>query len=771
MAGSREVKITIVGDASSVSKAFHDASTASDGLDKSIGTVVKTAAGFVLGNAVQKAPGFLLDAAKAAAADEQSMNRLKQAVTNADGSYDTYGKTVDDAIKRGQDLAFSDDETRNALTTLISETGSTEEGMKRLAAAQDLARGANIPLEQAAKLLGKTSDENTTSLSKLGIKLGENATAQDVLNAVDERYKGQAGTYAESAAGQLAIMQDKAGELQESLGYILLPILAAVTVAMTAIVDAIATHVVPALQSFADTVQPIVGFVGDNLTPIIAGLTAGLLVLAASALPAVIAAATTFVTTTAPELIAQGIAIALAYAPLTLAILAIGATVALVAAAWQGDWGGIQEKTQAVIDFLSPYISTFMGGIQTVFETVWPIVSGIVTTYIGAVRLEIETAITAIQLVWGIAWPAIQLVVEGVMLAISTAVTIGMGIVQVIQTGVQLISDAFTLVFSPIATVVSDTFTTISGLVTSLWGPAVSAITGGVDTAKGYFDTLFVPIQGVVNDVFNTIVGIVDDLWNGASGGVAKIKSGLDTATGYFSGVYDTFVGFGTDIMQGLIDGLTSLWDTFTGWIDKITSKLKIDVPGFSPPYEAGQEQGAAFMQGLIDGIAGLYGTLSGGIDIIGDLLGSTLPPGWVDILNPGATAPDLGSTLPPGWVPILGGGGSTPPATNPWDNLTSNPVQPPAGSTPGAPLPAPWEAGPTAYANQHDNPYGNTAAFNLIGAQQSGALLGQGAGYNPAFGGPVNAYTPGGGHAELAAAIKQAIKDGMREAMSGAMG
>lgn len=567
----KQITIKIVGDASSVSAAMREASGASDTLDKSLGTVVKTAAGFALGTAVTKAPGFLLDAAKAAAADEQSMNQLKQAVTNADGSYDKYGKTIDDAISKGQKLAFSDDETRSALTTLISETGSTEEAMKRLTTAQDLARGTGMSLDNAARLLGKTTDENTSTLARYGITVEKGATAQDLLNAVDEKYKGQAGTYADSAAGQMAIMQDKAGELQESLGYILLPILAAVTVAMTAIVDAIATHVVPALQSFADSVQPIVGFVGDNLVPIIAGLTAGLLTLAATALPAVIAAATTFVTTTAPELIAQGIALALAYAPLTLAIIAIGVVVAALALAWQSDFGGIQEKTQAVIDFLSPYISAFMTGIQTVFETVWPIVSQIVTTYIGAVRLEIETALTVIQTIWGVVFPAIQAVVETVFPIIA----------GVVQTYIEAARLAIELGMAAIQLIWGPAWDAIKAVATAIWDTATgiaAVVATGIAAVSAAIDAVMGPLRTAWETSWGGIKGVATDIWDETSGirhvvssGIGGVKSAIDTVMNGAGGVLEIWrTAWGTvqSVVETVAGVVKSIWNGIAGGVN-----------------------------------------------------------------------------------------------------------------------------------------------------------------------------------------------------------
>src|SRR5215471_860132 len=208
-------------------------------LQSTLADVAKTAAGFTLGSAIQEAPKKLLEFAQAAAEDEQSTLRVQQALKNAGASTAEYTTRLDEVIKKGQELAFSDDETRDAVSKLVTQTGSAEEAYQRLAVAQDLARGANIPLETASKLLGKTTDENTQILKRLGVSLHDVTSASEVFQAVESKFGGQAATYADSAAGKYAKLKDSLAEIGESVGYLVLPVLSAISGTAVQVVEKI----------------------------------------------------------------------------------------------------------------------------------------------------------------------------------------------------------------------------------------------------------------------------------------------------------------------------------------------------------------------------------------------------------------------------------------------------------------------------------------------------------------------------------------------------
>lgn len=230
-------------------------------LGGALGDVVKLGAGFATGGLIASAPGALLDMAKSAAADEQATARLAQTLRNLPGDFDQMTGAVNDAIASGQKLAFSDDDIRDSFQFLATATGDSNEALKRQKVALDLARGANIPLAQASKLVGKVNEENVETFKKLGITIGEGASEAEALAAIQGKFAGQAEAYANSTAGQFEQAQLAVAEISESIGSALLPVLAAV--------GRVLADNLPAIQAF---VGGLATAVSDLLGPALAQL-------------------------------------------------------------------------------------------------------------------------------------------------------------------------------------------------------------------------------------------------------------------------------------------------------------------------------------------------------------------------------------------------------------------------------------------------------------------------------------------------------------------
>lgn len=223
-------------------------------LNDALGGMAKIAGGFVLGQGITSAPAAFMDMARAAAEDEASTKRVETAIHALSGNYTEHIGKVNEAIAAGQKKAFTDDETRDAVTKLALATGDTDEAMKRLAVAQDLARGANIPLADASRVLGKVTDENLQVFKRMGITLPNVASEADVLAAVQAKFAGQADQYANSTAGQFARAEDAISEAKEAIGYKLIPVMATAAEGALKLTDAFDAHVMPAIDKVAGVV-------------------------------------------------------------------------------------------------------------------------------------------------------------------------------------------------------------------------------------------------------------------------------------------------------------------------------------------------------------------------------------------------------------------------------------------------------------------------------------------------------------------------------------
>lgn len=613
----RSVTIKILGDASKARGAFDQAGQGAQTFEGKIdGASGKMAAfggalgGVVAGGALQSLGGFLKDAAQGAADDAASTAQLEQAVKNAGGAFEPYAGQIDDLISKGQDLAFSDDATRAALTALISETGSAEEGMARLSAAQDLARGTGMDLETAAKLLGKVSDENTAVLKRYGIAVEEGADAQDVMNEVDKRFGGQAATFAETDAAKFAIMTDKVGELQEQLGAYLIPIMGLLVGIIAGVIDGI-SQIVSAMQPWIDIISALVS---EYIGPLTAGLIGIGTAITAAFIPALIGWAASMIPVVAQH-IALAAAAAVAYAPIIAAILIVGAVVAGLYLAWESNFLGIQDITKQVIAFISPYVQTAIEGLKVVVETiltglkviwdgiwrgmqfvieeVFPIIQTVVGTYIGLVRDAITPVIDFIRAHWDEVWAAIRLTVETVW-----------GIIEpVVRTGIGLVRDAITPVVDGIRAHWDEVWGAIQTTVETVWG----VIKGTVETQVNAVQTVITPVVDAIRTHWDTVWGAiqttVDTIWNGAAGivmtvdlAINKVRGYIEEVTGRITGTWDTFWGGLSSTVSGVVgeikgfvnDIIAAINGLITGWnnmqfdFEGVDVPLGPDIPGFS---------------------------------------------------------------------------------------------------------------------------------------------------------------------------------------------
>lgn len=244
---------------------------AASGFGSALANIGQIASGVVLGAGLTQLPGKMLEFAQAAADDEQAAVRVSTVLQTLPGDFNENTAAVNAAIDAGQRKAFSDNEVRDSFVKLAVATGDSEEALSRQQLAMDLARGANIPLADASKLLGKVTDDNLQVFKKLGITLPDVANEADVLAAVQAKFAGQADAYANSTAGQFEQAKIAFGEVQESIGYALLP-------ALTAVGRVLADNL-PKIQafvsSFSEGIGHQLGDVMDGFSEILADVFQG----------------------------------------------------------------------------------------------------------------------------------------------------------------------------------------------------------------------------------------------------------------------------------------------------------------------------------------------------------------------------------------------------------------------------------------------------------------------------------------------------------------
>jgi phage-related protein len=562
-----------------------DAGTKATGLGSKLGSVASIAGGFIVAQGITQVGGYLMDAAKAAAADEQATMRLQQTLHNLGGDYDSNLAKVNAAITSGQELAFTDDEVRDSFQTLAVATGDTDEALSRQKLAMDLARGAGIPLAAATKMVSKVNEESVDTFKRLGINIADGATEAEALAAVQAKFAGQSDTYAKSTAGQFEVAQIKMAEAQETIGTALLP-------AMTAIANVVGTILPPAFE----VLGVVIGVVGrgiqflidhaEPLLPVFIGIGVAVL---ASLIPALIAAIPLVLAKAAAWMLVA-VAMIAANLPFILIVAAIALVVAGIVLLIQ-HWDTIVEKVPALgiaidavkeafhafIDWITgtmvPALQSFMQsainafqGIVSFVQSIWPTLETIITPVLDLIKLYVQTTFDAIKLI------------------IDTVINVIQGIIKV---ALGIITGDWDLAWEGIRQITDAIWGLIKGLVELYLGLIQGIIEIALGVISGIWDSLWNQIKDTASNIWSGIRDVISNITSEISGIISSFVSTIggywETAKSALYSVRDTFYA----LRDGVVDAISGALGWIQSLIDKIRSipspsSIVSKIPGFA---------------------------------------------------------------------------------------------------------------------------------------------------------------------------------------------
>ena len=188
------------------------------------------------------------DAVRAAMEDQKSQALLASTLRNTVGATDAVIASTEDYITLLQkEVSVADDELRPALATLARATGDVASAQSLLGTALNVSAGTGKDLQTVSLALSKAVNGNLGALTRLGIPLDANTIksknfnkALDVLN---DTFKDQANVRAKTLEGRLQGLNIAYGEILETLGYALLPVI-------EQFASVISTQVLPQLEAW-----------------------------------------------------------------------------------------------------------------------------------------------------------------------------------------------------------------------------------------------------------------------------------------------------------------------------------------------------------------------------------------------------------------------------------------------------------------------------------------------------------------------------------------
>ena len=253
MAGSRTLKLSILGDVDNLNKSLKSASGDVDSFGDKVGK-----AGIAIGKAFAAAAAAAgaaaiaigIEGVKAAIEDEKAQTQLALALENATGATTAQiAATEQSILQMSLATGVADDELRPALGRLVRSTGDITKAQDLLSTALDISAATGKPVEAIANSLAKAYDGNTAALGKLGVGLStaelKTMSFEQVQGRLTELFGGAAAANADTYAGKIARVQVAFDEAKETVGTALLPIL-------DTLLKFINENALPAINAFSD---------------------------------------------------------------------------------------------------------------------------------------------------------------------------------------------------------------------------------------------------------------------------------------------------------------------------------------------------------------------------------------------------------------------------------------------------------------------------------------------------------------------------------------
>lgn len=415
-------------------KFLADTSELTSGVDSATSKAGSKMSGFAKTAAIAVGGAFVADkvldfgkaSVEAAAADAEAQAQLAAALKNTAGATDAQVASVEDWISaQAKSKGIADDDLRPALAVLARGFGDVDAATEVSTLAMDIAAGTGKDLVSVSEALAKANNGQLGPLKKLDPALGalikSGASVDDVFATLSQTFEGQASVAAESTAGQMRKAKIAMGEMQETIGAALLPVLGKLATFLN-------DKLFPALTS-------VFGWLMDHKAVIVAALIG----IGAVVLPLFVSWA-----------IAAGAA-AIATIAAAAPFILIGAAIAAVAYLIITNWDSIVAATQAAWDFV---VGIIQGVLNWITET-WSSVYG---SIVGPVQ-------SAIDFVTGL-WGSITGIAQGVIDWFANTWSSVYGfIIGPIQTAIDFISGLVSTVVGVVSDIVSAIVGPINGVI------------------------------------------------------------------------------------------------------------------------------------------------------------------------------------------------------------------------------------------------------------------------------------------------------------------
>jgi hypothetical protein len=204
-----------------IEKAGHGALSATVGFAGLRRAAISTSAAFIGGVGVVSAIKSTIGAAEES---QRVLGQTANAVNNSGSSWGDYGEKIRKAAEATAELSgFDDERLLGTFSQMVRRTHDVNDALRLNALAANVARGANIELEQASKIVLRASIGQARGLANIGVAARKGASGVELLDLLQRKFAGSAEAYGRTAVGAQERFGVALENTQEIIGSALLP--------------------------------------------------------------------------------------------------------------------------------------------------------------------------------------------------------------------------------------------------------------------------------------------------------------------------------------------------------------------------------------------------------------------------------------------------------------------------------------------------------------------------------------------------------------------
>lgn len=261
-----------------------------------------------------------------------------------------------------------------------------------------------------------------------------------------------------------------------------------------------------------------------------------------------------------------------------------------------GEWLG--EKIQAMIDFVSPIVDTFVNVfkvawmlIEEIFRTTWELISGFFRENWEAFVEMAKIIFSGLKDFFSSIWNSIKELLESIWQSIYD---VAKPIFDNIKNFISNIWEAVKTVTSNIWNGIKDTLSTIWNTIKGIATPIFEAI-------KNFISRVWEGIKTVTSNVWNRIKSILSTVWNTIYNVAKPI---FDAIKNFISGVWNGIKTTTSNIWNGIKTTLSNVWNSIKETASSVWHGIKSAIEG---PMNAAKNTTSNIANGIKNGVTGAW--------------------------------------------------------------------------------------------------------------------------------------------------------------------